>query len=140
MSDLFDSCVKWEETSIREGHSDGIRCDQRVQNVLRARYSFNTAVSRQVASCSCCRDGEIAGKLEGRDLGIQKGLELGTEVGYYSGCAQVTGYALQDVEHGPRPLLAAPWPAAEPPLLLLRSGDSGSRELPKPCQSAQTEL
>ncbi|KAK9813957.1 hypothetical protein WJX73_006838 [Symbiochloris irregularis] len=59
MGELFDSCVDWEETSIREGHSEGLR------------------------------DGEIAGQLEGRDLGIQKGLELGTEVGYYSGCAQI---------------------------------------------------
>ena len=47
---------------------------------------------------TCCRDGEIAGRLEGRDLGIQKGLELGTEVGYYSGCAQVTGPALKPVD------------------------------------------
>ncbi len=30
-----------------------------------------------------------AGLLEGRELGLQKGWEIGQEVGFYAGCVQV---------------------------------------------------
>ena len=47
------------------------------------------------ADQTLCRHGEATGKREGRELGIQKGMELAAEVGYYSGCAQVTSFAFE---------------------------------------------
>jgi hypothetical protein len=35
------------------------------------------------------RAGQLAGRQDGKALGIQKGFEIGHEIGFYAGCAQI---------------------------------------------------
>lgn len=35
------------------------------------------------------RAGQLAGRQDGKALGIQKGFEIGHEIGFYSGCTQI---------------------------------------------------
>lgn len=53
---------------------------------IKSRFYFSVLTQRHITSS---RAGRQAGHLDGKVLGVQKGFEIGHEIGFYSGCVQI---------------------------------------------------
>ncbi|CAM8908967.1 unnamed protein product [Rhodiola kirilowii] len=65
MDDIFDSSLNLEQIHIKEGYELGYR------------------------------DGQISGKEEARQVGLQHGFQVGEKLGFYKGCVDVWNSAIR---------------------------------------------
>ena len=86
MSDIFDSSLNLEEQFIEEGRQEGIRYITVHLEFTQLCVSFT---KRKASYSVVCRQGRVQGYRDGVSLGVDKGFEIGSELGFYTGALKV---------------------------------------------------